>query len=870
MDWPLKGRMNSLDAVLSLLASPVVPRLLLKALVRAIVGILRWRLVREDARQATAQPTAPAPAGRLYLVDGYHGGIVFWDWLVLPGGGLWLAYNWPLCVQPALERAARDRRFKAVFDWDAYTLEEMARLAPWAIEIMRQAITAAQLEFVNGTYAQPLARLTSGESFLRQLRYGLRAVRETLGTDVTVFYSQEPAYFPQLPQLLANFGYEGVVLRTQWAAFGTDPAQAATLVRWQGPDGSVLPTVPRYPFQRYDRLRATHRGLANMALSMADDRPDWEPESLAPFEQAARQQGIAHPLVTDLKDTNLPDAPWRRAVEVARMENVRLVTVGEYLNLVSHEGPLISYDLDDIPSTLPWGLQGEMLVKAQAAAEGELLVAERLDAIAYVLGRTSDERRLAQAWKSLCLAQHHDLYICGPWHSKRHGACMAQVGQEYAAEAQRVAHEVKEQALRFLARHASGDLLVFNPSPWPRREYIEVACPRGLPDPPMALVDDEQTIPCQLVSQSDEDWVLGLVVDLPSLGFRTFRFSPDAPNAGCGAPSFISAARFHSDGSLSLESEDGVESLAGNYFTAWRDGTWHDSRSSVQRAEWIAQGPVLRRYRVEGEVAGVPFVQHTTVYQGLPRIDVSVAFDFGEETYLGPQMADDRPDRAMAIQDEKKLCVAWVSPATILCCDSPFLISQTGAEHVVGVHWVGLEDRVGTGIAILNRGTRGHHFDRERGLLRNVLAWAPEEWPYASDDSIRRGRSRYTALRGWHSYEYAIQPYGSRVEAQRAALDYHLTCQTFVLPGQSHQPCLSSRSFLNVSPDKVLVTALYVQEGRVLAHLWNCSDRETIVRMHPVNPVRAVSLDLTDEEVLMEGLPAIQPWGVQAVEIEQG
>ena len=861
--------MGFLDGMISLLTLPVLPPFLARAVVRGTVKILRSHLAREDARQAVAPLTVPAPARPLYLVDGYHGGVVFWDWLILPGGGLWFLYNWPLCAQPALERAARDCRFKVVFDWDAYTFEEMARLAPQATERIRQAIAAGQLEIVNGTYGQPLARATSGESFLRQLRYGLMALRETLGADIKVFYSQEPAYFPQLPQLLKGFGYEGVVFRTQWAAFGTDPAEAATLVRWQGPDGSTVLTVPRYPFQHYNRLRATHRGLANMALSATDDRPDWDPESLVPFEQAAHQQGIAQPLVTDLKDINLPDAPWERAIEAARMSNVRLVTIREYLDLVLHEGPLVSYELDDIPSTLPWGLQGEMLVKAQMAAEGALLVAERLDAMAHVLGRTSDEEKLAEGWKSLCLAQHHDLYICGPWHSRRHDTCMAQVGREYAAIAHQIADEVKEQALHFLARHMSGDLLIFNPSPWPRREYVEVACSRNLPEPPVVLEDDGEAIPCQLVSQSDETWTLGLVVDLPSLGVRTLRFAPEPRDTAPPPESLTFPVQFQSDGSFSLELEDGTGILAGNYFTVWRDGAWYDSRRGVHRTAWIAQGPVFSRYRVEGEIGGVPFVQLTTVYRDLPRIDTHVAFDFGEGTYLGPQMVDDRSDWAMAIQDKKKLSVAFISQLTTLCCDSPFLISETKGENLVGLHWAGLEGSNGAGVALLNRGTRGYHFDRESGLLRNVLAWAPEEWPYASDDSVHRGRSRYTALRGWRSYEYAIWPYRSRLEAQRAAFDYNLLCQVVRLGGQGDQVPAGTR-FLMVSPDEVLVTALYVCRDKVFAHLWNCSNRETTAMVKAASRVRLVSLGLTDEQgPSAQGQVPLRPWGVQAIELAE-
>ncbi|MBO9370881.1 MAG: hypothetical protein J7575_07340, partial [Chloroflexi bacterium] len=624
--------MNIPNLVLTLLTPRCVPPVFLRAAIRLAVALLRWRQAREDRRQAAAPPPYPAPAGPLYLVDGYHGGVVFWDWLALPGGGLWYLYNWPLCLRPALERALRDDRFRITLDLDGWTYEDMAVRAPEAIWQMREALRLGQLEVVNGTYGQPLALSVSGESFIRQLFYGLEAIGRVLGAEVTVFYSQEPAYFPQLPQILRRFGFRGVILRTQWAAFGTDPACDAAVVRWQGPDGSTIPAVLRYTFRRYDRLRTEHPGLPHMALA-AGERADWEPESLAPFERAARERGIAHPLVTDLKDVNLPDAPLPHALALAATPNVRFVTPTEYFALAGEEGPTVAYAPDDIPSTLPWGLQAEGLMRARVAAERALLTAERLDVVAFLLGRESQEEKLAQAWRDLCLAQHHDLHVCGPWHSRRHNCSMAEVGVEYAERARRAAGEVTQAALAHLAEGTGGDILVFNPSPWPRREYVEVPVNRRINPALQILVDDAGEVPCQWVPAGDGDWRVGFALDLPPLGYRCLRWVPD--QTAMETEPFQNPwyrATVHSDGSLSLEADGQPLITAGGYLTVWRDGAWYDSRSSVRRVEVAEEGPVYRRYRIEGEIAGIPFCQTVTLYRTLPRIDGRVVLDFGDGT----------------------------------------------------------------------------------------------------------------------------------------------------------------------------------------------------------------------------------------------
>ncbi len=806
-------------------------------------------------------------------MDGYHGGVVFWDWLALPDGGLWYLYNWPLCLQPALERALRDDRFRVTLDLDGRTYEDMADRAPEAVRQMQEVLRRGRLEVVNGTYGQPLAPSVSGESFIRQLFYGLEAIRRALGAEVTVFYSQEPAYFPQLPQILRGFGFRGAVLRTQWAAFGTDPACDAAVVRWQGPDGSAIPTVPRYTFQRYDRLRADHPGLPHMALA-AGERADWEPESLAPFERAARERGVAHPLVTDLKDVNLPDAPLPHAPALAATPNVRFVTLGEYFGLVGEEGPTVAYAPDAIPSTLPWGLQAEELIRARVAAESALLTAERLDAVAFLLGWESQEERLAQAWRDLCLAQHHDLHVCGPWHCRRHGRSMADVGVEYAERARRAADEVSRAALAWLAEGAGGDVLVFNPSPWPRREYVEVTVPgTSLDAHAVVFHDGEREIPAQVVASRGGALTVGLVVDLPALGYRCLeRVYGRTPAGETGPPNFQYTATVHPDGTLSLEVDDQPRITAGGYLTVWRDGIGYDSRTSVRRVAVAEEGPVYCRYRIEGEIAGIPLCQTVTLYRALPRIDGRVVLDFGEGVYLGPQMEDDRPERAMSVQDEKKLGLAFATPLSRAWCDSPFLVTPTGRENIVGLHGVGLEDRDGAGVAFFHRGTPGYHLDRREGVLRNVLAWGPREWIYASDNSVTRGRSRYTALRGRQVYEYAVLPYappGAGFILPRAALDFHLPCLCQPRRGSAGRP-LAPRSFLNVEPESVLATAIFVHRGRAYLRLWNASGQETTAAISTPWAGEWVPVDLRlrpDGAPLPPGRIPLPPWGIRTGEI---
>ncbi len=870
--------MSLLERAKDILIGESMPPVVVRGIARAVVAIIGWRMRIEDRRQAAREPRAKRPGGLLYLVDGYHGGVIFWDWLGLVGGGLWRIYNWPLCVRPSIERALRDDRFRVVLDFDGYTYEWMMREDPRALEILRRAIERGRVELVNGTYAQPFGAAESGESFIRQLEHGRGATRAALGVDVETFYSQEPSYFPQMPQLLRGFGYERAVFRTQWAAFGTDPSHDADMISWVAPDGSRIATVPRYTFQHYERQRREHPGLAAGSLSMGD-LPDWAPESLAPFEETAGRLGIAHPLVTDLKDTNIPDAPMPRAVETALMGNVRFTTLGQYARHASGDTRDVFYGLDDIPCTLPWGLQADEVGRAVAAAERALHTGERLDAAAWLSGDASREGRLSEAWKGLCLAQHHDLFVCGPWHSRAHNGPMSRVATEYAASARKSGEAVAGEALRRLADRGGGDVIVFNPAAHDRLDYVEASVPRAaLPSPshPTALFDGVREYACQVTAEEGDRVRLGALVRAPSLGIvhlaivRAGDRRDKATGEGPGAPPRVEVS---TDGCVTLLDGRGTGLAEGPFLTCTREGVPYDSRASVDGVRWIDDGPVFRRLEATGAIAGLRFIQTLTLYGAIGRIDVGVRVDFGDDgIYLGPQIPDDEPGRASSIQDERKLCLAFASSLPRMCCASPFWIGDCRGERAASASWVGLEGANGGGFALINRGTRGYHFDRASGIIRNVLAWGPREWIYASDDSITRGRSAYTALRGRQSFDCAVAPYVSRGNAERSAIELALPLRAMWC-GAGRGSLDRPWSALSVAPGSVVVTALLVRGDALYARLWNASDRPAAARVKTAAHGRvfrvSLGLDGAGEE-LPDNQIRLAPWGVAAVRIDRG
>jgi len=845
-----------------LLTSPLVPRSLLLAAARGAARLMRARTERRDRREASSEPLPPGEdEPRLWFADIYHGGVTFWDWIVLRGGGLWWSVLWPLVIGTSLERLRRHPEARTVLELDAQSYEELARRSPSGVEALRSALAEGTLEIVNGTYAQPLAPTVGAEANLRHFFYGLAAIEGILGARVESFVAGEPQFVPQLPQILSNSGIENLVLRTHWAPFGTDPGADADLVRWRGPDGSEVRTVPRYSFMDYRLQQAGHPGVQNAGLT-GDDFERWTDDDKERFAAEAKRRGIERPFVTRLADPKPPESPFPGVLAAARRRGSRMVTIREYCALPHPEGPCVRYGIDDIPTTIPWGLAGEQLHREQAAAESALLIAERLDAIVGTMGAPEQQERLDAAWKLLMRAQHHDLHLCAPWHSLRHDLSMGEIGCLLAREGREEAESVTKAALETLAARFGLEtsdgraFLLFNPSPWRRREIVE-----------LPAQDETSEAWCRghrLESQMIEGGARGrgvaLLVDLPPLGVEVLELrsgrggAADRPEPAELDPGLDPIAR-----------EAQVPSAGGGYLTVWSGGRLE--RSTVDRILLEEGGPVLRRYRSEGRIAGLRFVQRLLAVPALGRIDLATEIDFGGGRHLGPQIADHRSELAYYIQDDRKLCLNFEALFSRNFCDSPFLLAEAAGPRVSAGSLLGLERPEGRLVAIHHRGTPGWHLDRESGLARNVLAWGPEQWLYASDDSITPGRSRHTAVRGLHLYHHRIAFPESRTQAIRSACDFRLPVLTAPLPSRSGG-CSAPWSFLEVEPENVLLTALFAREGRTYARLWNASGEPASASL--IGRMRfgaEVSLRLAEHA---GGWPRLRPWGIHTLRLDNG
>lgn len=398
----------------------------------------------------------------LYYTFGNHMHWADMEWLwgydVLPGS-----------VRDMLA-LVRETGARANVNFDGVGYEKLAAEHPRALDELRQAVEQGLVEPVGCSYGQPYGLFHGGESNVRQLAFGIRAVLRLLGVRPKAFWEEEFYFFPQLPQLLASCGYTSASLFFQWTWHTPEvPREPHSLVLWEGLDGTRLPTLPR------------------TALNVHQ----W-PEDFDGLLESELVRGLARPAVVQWLEL-MPSKDWmcRGEVLLPRLKElmaderfeVRPRTMSRLVEELVEGGvdalPVRRYGMDDVWHGMSLGKNGDAKVRASRACEQQLLAAEAASALVGLFGRPYPSWdvypawELDEAWRELLAAQHHDNHEC-------EGLC-GFVGETSFSRSAQLSAQVVGRSLGHLlarARGAEGATLAFNPFGWPRDVVVTVGAER--------------------------------------------------------------------------------------------------------------------------------------------------------------------------------------------------------------------------------------------------------------------------------------------------------------------------------------------------------------------------------------------------------
>ena len=682
--------------------------------------------------------SGPAFSQKAYFVDGYHGGVY--------------GHYPPWVTGFLVEKLRQNPDWRICLEIEPVTWDTVRADTPEAYKEFKamatDPATRDRIEFVNPAYGQSYCYNIPGEMLIRQFTVGQRKLREHFPDFKPLTYcSEEPCFTSALPGILRSLGFKYAVLKNPGTCFGGyTRAFGGELVNWMGPDGTTIPTVPRYESE----------GLArdNTWQTMA-----WR--NVPPYIHAALKQGIAHPVGMCLQD-----AGWRQGPFLTDFYGVykptQYVTWREYFENVAVKTPDRDWRMsqEDVQVTLVWGAQVLQRIAQQCRrAENTILSTEKLAAMAKLVAAAPwPEASFNKAWPTLLLAQHHDCWIV-PNNARRGDSWADKVGR-WTGSTREICANVAKQSLAALAPSGtSGDawrIRVFNTLGVQRRELVEIPLPAEIAATPLAVRDgDGREVPSQIVASRKEGAspALLLCASVPPLGYSTYRLDRAAPAAVSGA-----RATLGPDDVCTLETDRYSVVLNGRCGGTirslmsklpqprqWVDassprkfgeirGFFRDERAfrgnaeQPARFEILENGPMRVRVLVRGRIGEHPIAQEITLVQGQDRVDFNLELAWQGNPSIGEEYARKsgprREDRHKAFYDDRyKLQVLFPSTlkspkifknAPLRCHRKP--LAQHFLQHL-GRYQEQRHSELG-GCARRRRGSRPWTVDRPHYLLR--------------------------------------------------------------------------------------------------------------------------------------------------------
>ncbi len=359
---------------------------------RNFVKTVTLALAGLEAQAAVGESSQSNEIATLYYSDGYHGGIVG---------------HMPMGSWRDILNVMRDLpEWKLSLDIEAHSWAELLRRDPQAYAELKTYLddtrANARVEMVGCTSNQSYGWAIGGESNIRQLVRGCDLIREHFpAARLETYAVQEPCWSSCLPQILISLGFTGAVLRDPSTAWAGYPAEFnAELVRWVGPDGTAITTVPRYACEALEKVYETES---------VDGSPAFARKCVA--------RGILHPAGMCFQDLGWPAKPKVTG------NYIKYVIWRDYIHLIADKPTKKwHFGIEDTLVTLPWGEHTLQKIAQQVRlAENRLLMAEKIAAMACVeAGKSWPGAQLRHAWDHLLLTQSHDAWITATTRKGRH------------------------------------------------------------------------------------------------------------------------------------------------------------------------------------------------------------------------------------------------------------------------------------------------------------------------------------------------------------------------------------------------------------------------------------------------------------------
>jgi len=726
---------------------------------------------------------------KMYYADIYHSG---------SGVAVW---ENDYLHKRLLENLNRFPGYKIMFEEEGWTFEDWLQDPPEFLDELKAGVKKGLIEFVNGTYTQPLIEVLGLESNIRQFVWGKRLAEKLLGMDIVTYVNQEHALHAAMPQILKLLGYKQVLLRTQLPYWGYTPQLDIECFLWRGIDGSEIPAVPVYKFQYYGCYGSptkTPTGYGSSRCYISTWPPDFAKSEMT---RRATRAGIHRPLfsrATDItRDRLLADAEIQRIVSDTSLD---FTLLKDYFADASPKQLLaLSQDLFDTVGF--WGLYGDEMTRDYKKVERALLTAEQLSLISWNLaGRHLPSQwngwvggkhyldELHVGWMKLFFSQQHDTEICSS--SGIGGRTLLRRARVWTRQALCLAQEAIEEGLYQIGIRVEppketygGRVVVYNLLSWCRTDVAEADVEFEEGDiRNLTVKDGGRAVPSHIVflNRYSDGSVRNakinfLAKDVPSLGYKLFDIidSSEKPATQIAvSPSTVENSvlriAYGAKGIQGIYLKDmGRELTEPNtacaHLRAYQGDRdrWVDTREFVDSVRITERTPLHAKVRVEGKTPAFSYYTDATIYSDIARIDFDTVLHFDEPTYLGRHPSDDVAAKQNRLhyleemyEENEKLRVFF--PLNLkdgeVTRDVVYAASPTQRDWITAHNWVDIS-KEDIGAALVNTGNQRYVYERD-GVLSMVLAYGGR--------FFTGSKLRDTLLEGTYTFRYSLVPHAKR------------------------------------------------------------------------------------------------------------
>lgn len=380
-----------------------------------------------------------------------------------------------------------------------------------------------RFEIINPSYAQPYNLIIGPEANIKHFEYGLKILKE-LNLPCDLYYCSESSLHPQIPQILKLFNISKASLRNR--LLGMTPTAPSAHIGWIGLDGTEIDAL------------IDQSGVFNGEY--------WHGAFFKEFPSLLFQ-AVARPFMNYILHSSLEDfineSPYQEEIwRISRYSEIfgKFLLGRETFDTIQKDGEY-QFKRDSFLIGDYIFVPNELLLQNKNS-ETALITAEILHTFLGLFKKTDYDSFFDSLWRKLLLIQAHDCYAVPFVHTGDY--TFSQLGKE---ETERLGikkgelsisdlgiqihKEIQERCAEFIKKQLesmitiicseitedhSKSLIIFNPTPYSRRDLVQI--PLEFDNAPnVSLVGDDEKYSYDYINST-----LSFIPAIPPFGFKIY------------------------------------------------------------------------------------------------------------------------------------------------------------------------------------------------------------------------------------------------------------------------------------------------------------------------------------------------------------